>query len=159
MLQKMRNLHKTMLEQHGTEALQLFRDWERLQVRGCNYRNHRIFTLRCITKGLVQVSIKLKTTIKTEKARKIIRKVARDLLQARVMPINSLLSYNAKQRELCRSQLASILSTSTMNKCQESIDKVSKFRYLNVSERQINKFNRLLKKRRKCNLVSYKYPS
>ena len=56
---------------------------------------------------------------------KIIRKVERDLLQARVKSINSLLGYNAKQKDLCRSQLASILSTSTINKFKELIDKVS----------------------------------
>ena len=80
------------------EVLQLFRDWERLQIRDCNYRNHKIFTCRCITNGLVPVSIKFKTTIKTEKARKIIREVERDLLQARVKSINSVLGYNTKQR-------------------------------------------------------------
>ena len=128
------------------KALQLFKDWQGIQIRDCNYRTHRLFTLRCITKGLVPVSIKLKTTIKTEKARKIIRKAERDL-QARVKSINSLLGNNAKQRDLCRSQLASILSTSTMNKCQEFIDKVSEFRYLKVKERQINKFNRLLQRK------------
>ena len=136
------------------EALQQFRDWERVQIRDCNYRNHGIFTLRCITKELVPVSIKLKTTIKTEKARKIIRKAERDLLKGRVKSINSLLGYNAKQRDLCRSQLASLSWRSTMNKCQELIDKVSEFRYIKVRERQINKFNRLLQKGRKYNLVS-----
>ena len=65
--------------------------WERLQIRDCNYRNHRIFTLKCIIKSLVPVSIKLKTTIKTEKPRKIIRKVERDLLQAGIQSINRLL--------------------------------------------------------------------
>ena len=56
----MKNLHNIILEQYGMEALSLFKDWEILQIRDCNYRNHRIFTLRCITKGLVPVSIKLK---------------------------------------------------------------------------------------------------
>ena len=108
--------------------------------------NHRIFTLRCVNKDLVPVSIKLKTTIKTEKARKITRKAERDLLQARVKSINSILGDNAKQRELFRSQLVSMLSTSasTMNKCQQFIDKVSELRFIKVRERQINKFNRLL---------------
>ena len=64
---RIRNLHKIILEQHGMEALQLFRDWERLQTRDCDYRNHRIFTLRYITKDIVPISIKLKTTIWTEK--------------------------------------------------------------------------------------------
>ena len=80
------------------EALCLLRDWEKIQIRDCDYRNHRIFTLRCISKGLIPISIRLKTTIGTEKARKIIRKAERDLLQARVKSINSILGYNAKQR-------------------------------------------------------------
>ena len=60
-------------------------------------------------------------------ARKIIRKAERDLLQARVKSINSLLGYNAKQRHLSRSKLASIISNTSMKKCQELIDKVSEF--------------------------------
>ena len=63
--------------------------------------------------------------------------------------MNSLLGYNAKQRDLCRSQLVSLLSAPNMNKCQELIDKVSEFRYIKVRERQINKFIRLLQKRKK----------
>ena len=45
---------------------------------------------------------------------KIIRKAERDLLQARVKPINSLLGYNAKQRDLGRSKLVSILPNTSM---------------------------------------------
>ena len=56
------------------EVLQLFKDWERFQIRDCNFRNHRIFALKCITNDLVPVSIRLKTTIKTEKARKLSEK-------------------------------------------------------------------------------------
>ena len=41
----------------------------------------------------------------------------------------------------------SLLSASTMKKCQELIDKVSEFRYLKVIERQINKFGRLLQRK------------
>ena len=49
---------------------------------------------------------------------------------------------------LCRSQLASILLASTITKCQQLTDKVSEIRFLQVRERQINKFNRLLQKRK-----------
>ena len=122
--------HKMILEQHGTEVLWLFKDWERFQMRDFNYRNHRIFTLICITNHLVPVSIRLKTTIKREKDRNISRKAGGDLLQARVKSINSILGDNAKQRELCRSQLASIFSSTTMNKCQQLIDNVTELRFL-----------------------------
>ena len=142
----MTNLHKIISDQYGIEVLCLLRDWEKLQIQDSNYRNHQIFTLRCISKGITPVSIWLKTTVRTEKARKIIWKAERDILQARVKSINNLLDNNSKQRDLCRSQLASIFSNTCMQQCQELIDKVGEFRYLKVRERQINKLNRLLQK-------------
>ena len=86
-----------ILEQHGREVLQLFKGWERFQLRDCNYRNHRIFTLKCISNELVPVSLRWKTTIKTERASKIIRKAEKDL-QARVKSINSILGDNATSK-------------------------------------------------------------
>ena len=142
----MRNLHQIILEENGLGALHLFRDWERLQLRASNYMNHRIFTLRCIHKELVQVSIKLKTTLKTEKARKIIKLAEKHLLQASIKSINSILDNNTKQTELCRSKLASILSTPMFRKCQGFIEKVGEIRFNKVKSRQVNKFNNLVKK-------------
>ena len=100
----MGNLHHVILEEYGLEALCLFRDWEKLQLRASDYKNHRIFTLTCIHKELVPVSIKLKATLRTDKVKKIIRTAERHLLQARVKAINSILDNVAKQTELCRSK-------------------------------------------------------
>ena len=128
----MRNLHTIILEDYGMETLHLLRDWEKFQIGDCNYRKHRIFTLKCIAKGPIPVSIRLQTTIRTEKDRQIIRKAERDLLQARVKSINSLLGYNAKQRDLSMSKLASIMSNTSMKTCQESINKVSEVKHSKV---------------------------
>ena len=143
----MRNLHQIVLQEYGLEALHLFRDWERLQLRASNYKNHRIFTLRCIHKELIPVSIKLKSTLKTEKAKKIVRKAEKDLLQARVKAINSILDNIAKQTELCRSQLMSILSAQRLRECQGFIQKVGEIRFTKVKQRQLNKFNNLVNKK------------
>ena len=97
---RMRNLHQIILQEYGLETLCLYRDWERLWLRASNYKNHRIFTLRCIHKELIPVSIKLKSTLKTEKVKKIVRKAEKDLLQARVKAINSILDNIAKQTEV-----------------------------------------------------------
>ena len=102
--------------------------------------------LRCIHKGLVPVSIKLKTTLKTEKARKIIQSVEKNLLQVRVKSIKYLLDNNTKQTQLCRSKLASILSASMYRECQGFIEKVGEMRFIKVKKRQINEFNNLEKK-------------
>ena len=131
----------------GGKCCDYSRTGEKSKLRDYNYRKHRVFTLKCISNELVPVSLRLKTTLKTEKARKIIRKAEKDLLQARVKSINSILGDNTKQTELCRSKLASIVSATMMDKCQKFVDKVSELRYIKIKERQVNKFNRLLLKK------------
>ena len=82
----------------------------------------------------------LKTfTIKLEKARKIIRKAERGLLQARMKSIN-ILDNNSKQLEKCRSHLASLFTIAIKG----FIIKVREFRHSKIRYRQINKFNRLV---------------
>ena len=144
----MRNLHLIiLLQEYGIEAQCLFRDWERLWLRASDYKNHRIFTLRCLHKDLVPVSIKLKSTLTTAKARQIIRKAEKDLLQARVKAINNILDQVAQQAEDCRTQLASIISTERLRECQGFINKVSEIRFTKVRQRQLNKFNILINKK------------
>ena len=143
----MRNLHQIILHEYGLEVQYLFRDWERLWLRASDYKNHRIFTLRCLHKELIPVSIKLKSILKTEKAKTIIRKAEKDLLQARIKAINSILDNIAKQTELCRSQLASVISAQRLRECQGFIDKVGEIRFTKVKQRQLNKFNNLLNKK------------
>ena len=75
----MRNLNKFILENYGIELMRLLREWERFQLRQCDYKNHRIFTLRCIHNELVPVSIKLKSTLKSERAKKILRMAGKQL--------------------------------------------------------------------------------
>ena len=140
----MRNLHQIILEENGLEVLHLFRDWEKLQLRASDYKNHRIFTLGCIRKELVLASIKPKTTLRTDRAKKKIRTAGRHLLQARVKAINSILDNVPKQTELCRSKLASTLSTYMLRECQGFIEKVGEIRFSKVKQRQVNKFNNLL---------------
>ena len=125
----------------------MFRDWERLQLKASDYKNHRIFTLRCLHKDLILASIKLKSTLKTEKARKIIRKAEKDLLQARVKAINRILDNVTKQAEECMTQLTSIISAQRLRECQGFVDKVSEIRFTKVRQRQLNKYNMLLNKK------------
>ena len=77
----------------------------------------------------------------------IVRKAEKDLLQARVKAIKSILDNVARQTELCRSQLASILSTQRLRECQGFVEKVGEIRFTKVKQRQLNKFNNLLNKK------------
>ena len=71
----------------------------------------------------------------------------KDLLQARVKAINSILDNVAKQTEECRSQLASIISAQRLRECQGFTDKVGAIRFTRVKQRQLNKYNILLNKK------------
>ena len=148
----MRNLHQILLQEDRLEVRHLFRQWERLQLRASDYKNHRIFTLRCLHKDLIPVSIKLKSTLKSTKANKILRKAEKDLLQTRVKSINNILDNTSKQIEECRSQLASIISAQRLRECQDFIDKVGEIRLNKVKQRQLNKFN-LLTNRKEGNIT------
>ena len=143
----MRNLHLIILQEFGIEARCLLREWERLRLRSSDYKNHRIFSLRCIHKELIPVSIKLKSTLDTPKARQIIRKAEKDLLQARVKAINNILDQVNREIEDCRAKLASIILEERLEQCQGFINKVSELRFNNVKQRQINKLNHLVSKK------------
>ena len=143
----MRNLHNILLQEDGIEARRLFRLWEKLKIRASDYRNHRIFTLRCLHSDLIPVSIKLKSTIKSTRAKQILRKAEKELLQARIKSINFILDNTSQQLEECRSKLATIISTQKLRECQDFVDKVSENRFNKVKQRQINKLNLLTTKK------------
>ena len=143
----MRNLHKFILENYGIGSLRLLRNWEKYQLRQCNFKNHRILTLRCIHCELVPVSLRLKSTLKSERAQKILRTVEKQLFQTRLKSITSLLDNNAKQLELTRSKIASILTPPNYQQCQEFIDKIKEKRFIKVRERQVRKLNNLINKK------------
>ena len=139
----MRNLHNILLQEDGLEAKRLFRLWEKLILRASKYKNHRIFTLRCLQNDLIPVSIKLKSSLKVARANKILRKAQKELLQTRIKSINYILDNTSKQLEECRSQLAAIISTQRLKECQDFVDKVGEIRFNKVKLRQLNKFNLL----------------
>ena len=143
----MRNLHKFILENYRIGLLKPLRDWEKLELRQCDFKNHRIFTLRCIHSELVPVSIRLKSTLKSERAKKIQRMAEKQLLQTRLKSINSLLDNNAEQLELTRSKIASILTPPNYQECQDFIEKIKEKRFIKVRERQVRKLNNLINKK------------
>ena len=101
----------------------------------------------CIHKELIPVSIKLKSNLDTPKARQIIRKAEKDLLQARIKAINNILDQVDRETQDCRAKLASIISQGRLEQCQDFINKVSELRFNKVKQRQINKLNHLVSKK------------
>ena len=106
----------------------------------------RRFTLRCLRKGLIPVSIKLKTKVQTPKGNQILRKAERMLMNKRVRNINNTITMLNCQADTCINKLKSILNQDVMKKCHEFINNTRERRHQKTMVRQIKKFEKLLTK-------------
>ena len=106
------NLHNYIKGKCGQEALNQLQLWEKGTIRLSDYKYHRIFTLRCISKNLVPVSIKFKLDKSklSQGARKIIKKAERQLLQDRVRCINKTIEDKGHNINNNKTRLASMVT-------------------------------------------------
>ena len=93
-----------MEEKHGKESLHLLWEWESLQIKDSDYRNHHRFTLRCLSKDLILVSVRFKSTINTRRAKPIIHKAERQLPQDSIKAINCIPWDSTFRLDRCRSR-------------------------------------------------------
>ena len=143
------NLHKYVKEKYGLEALHHLQLWGKGVVKDSDYRNHRIFTLRCISHNLGPVSIKLKPSDSKLSigTRKIIQRAERQLLQDRVKCINRRIEESGKNININKTKLASLVtSAEDLDKCIKFIKEVREGRYGKVKDRQVRKFQNLISK-------------
>ena len=124
--------------------------WEKNTIRVSNYRNHRIFTLRCIGLNLIPVSIRLKPVKSKQNistsARKVIDKAERQLLQDRVRGINKTIQASEDQVKSCREKIASMVTQVDLDRCSDFIEKVRLERFKQVKNRQVRKLHILSSK-------------
>ena len=103
----MRNIHAKLISEYGQESVRFLRWWETLEMKMVDFQNHRRFTLRCLSKDLIPVSIKLKTTVKTPKGIYIVRKAERMLMNERIRSINNMITMFKWQIDTCINSLGS----------------------------------------------------
>ena len=135
----MRNLHKFIKENHGLEAMWLLQEWEKWVVKDSDYKNHSRFTLRYISKDLIPFSVRLKSTGRSRSAREIIQRAEKQLLQDRIKYISGILHDTEVKVDSFRSRQLSIVTTTTMDRCIDFINKVRELRFIKVRDRQIKK--------------------
>ena len=108
-----------------------------------------IFTLRCIDRGIIPISVRLRSEDSklSKSPKEIIYRAEKQLLQDRVRCINAMLEDNRNSINKCRSELASMVTTTTdRNMCSKFIQKVSKVTSTKVKDRQVRKLNSLINK-------------
>ena len=122
MSNRMRSIHMKLSTEYGRESVKIFCQCEKYERKMADFTNHRRFMLRCLSKGLVPVSIHLQKNIKTPKGLQIVKRTERALMNERVRSINNTLNMVRDLRDTCINQLREVLDDDWMDKCREFIE-------------------------------------
>ena len=114
-----------------------------------NYRNHLRFSLRCLDRGLIPVSPKLKNLLRTQRGKEIIYKTERRLLNKRIKNINMTLKHYEQEGYMYQHDLKQQIEQNWWEECKAEINKVRELRHNTVMERQTRKFTKLLEEKEK----------
>ena len=146
----MRNLHAFIKQEFGEESVLKLQLWEKAEKKMANFKNHRRFSIKCLKRDFIPVSIRLRTTLYTRKASQIIKKAEKQLLNECIRSINNTIEINMFRRDAYFHQLERELYQGTLQECINFINKVRECRHKKVQDRQIKKFNALEQKTSGC---------
>ena len=73
------------------ENVAILRKLEHLEKKIANFKNHRRFTLRCLSQRITPNSLKLRSNIKTTRGKRILEKAERQLANERIRNINNMI--------------------------------------------------------------------
>ena len=137
---RMRNLHSIIENEFGRESVTIFRKWEHHVKKLANFKNHRRFTLRCLSQRITPVSLRLKSNIKTERGTKIIQRAEKQLMDERVRLINNTIDICSNFIYTCMNELKIKISQELYEECHDFIKKIGECRHKTIMERQLKKF-------------------
>ena len=151
----MRSLHAFIKEEFGQRNIFLMQQWENLEKMMADYRNQQRFTIKCLKREVIPISIRLKTNIKTSKGLQIIRRAEKQLLNECIRSINNTLELLMMKRNTCIAELNDTIfdkedDQKTFEECETLIKRVTEYHHNNVMQRQKQKFEALQQKTSGC---------
>ena len=114
----MRNIHTHLRSEYGIESVRILRRWERIECKMADFKNHRRFSLRCLSEDVILVSINLRSNIRTPKGQYIIRRAEKALLNERIRSINNTINMFNHQRDTCKTDLEKKIREEDLKECQ-----------------------------------------
>ena len=146
----MRNLHLHLKEEFGEESVFLLQQWEKIEKKMVDFRNHRRFSLKCLSFGVIPVSIRLKTNVRTARGIEIIKKTERKLLNECIRSINNTIEMYMYERESLVLQFEEKLEKNNqeiLEECHNFIKRVVESRHNRVMTWQKRKFELLVQQK------------
>ena len=140
-----------MKQEYGQESIFLLQQWEKLEMKMANYRNHLRFIIKCLKNEVIPVSARLKTNIKTPKGIQIIRKAEKQLLNEHIRSINNTIELLMLKRDTCSNIVKEIIlekdDHNTLEECNNLIERVKEYRHNSIMRRQKAKFEVLIQQK------------
>ena len=125
-----RGIYQHIRQEYGQENVKIFRKLERTEKKMANFKNHRRFLLRCLGYNIIPVSLKLRSNMKTPKAKEIIRKTEKLLLNERIRMINNTIEMLNHVKDTCKEELSKALKQEDMEECKEIMNNIKEERHL-----------------------------
>ena len=135
----MRNIHNQLRSEYGIESVRLLCQWERIEGKMSDFKNHRWFPLQCLSNDVILVSIRLKSNIKTPKGQEIIRRAEKALLNERIQSINNSIYMFNLQLDTCKTDLAKKIKEEDLKNCEDFIEARREARHYKTIDRQKQK--------------------
>ena len=145
----MRGLIKLIQQRYGKIIIETYRKWEKIEIKMSNYRNHLRFSLRCLDRGLIPVSLRLKNLLRTQRGQDIIYKTEKRLLSERIKNIHMTLKHYEQEAYMYQHDLKQQIEQNWWEECKLEINKDREIRHNKVLERQTNKFIKLMEEKEK----------
>ena len=120
----MRNPHNIIRTEFGWASVTILRKWEQLERKTADYKNHRRFTLRCLSQKITPNSLKLKSNIKTTRGKLIIYRAEKQLANECVTVINNTIDTCTWLKKTCMEDLKIQISEFYFQECMQFIERV-----------------------------------
>ena len=144
------NLFQDLRRNYGQGTVKTLRACENIEKKTSNFRNHRVFTLRCRDKGLIPPSLRLKCPINTQKARDIVQKAEKELLRERIRVINNKIEKLDQKKSRLNANLNSRgFPDNIKTAVSEHLAKSREKSFQDGRARQQGKYDRLVEKQKK----------
>lgn len=112
------------------------------------FSNHLIFNIRCNKHGLIPISLQVKQLIHTKRGYDISAKASKQFLQERIHTTHYKKIKFKKEAEILEESLADKLDEGDFNNIVKMSQLCAEKTFCETKERQIEKFNRLKKKKK-----------
>ena len=140
----MRNIHVSIGTEFGVERVAILRTWGRLEHKIANFKNHRRFTLRCISQKITPPSLKLKSNIKTPREKRILQRAEKQLSDECIRSINNTTEICTCRRDACMEQIQGQISVTYYRECCDFMERVQEHRHRCTLERHLKKYEMIV---------------